>query len=45
MWRKNFGISFDVWDKILGTYDKVDWVPDAARARKSVLDYFRIRWV
>ena len=45
MWRHNFGIALDVWDRLLGTYQPVEWTPDPARARRSLLDFFRIKWV
>lgn len=45
MWRHNFGISFDIWDRVFGTYQPVEWVPDPARARRSLLDFVRIKWV
>lgn len=44
MWRHNFGISLDVWDRLLGTYKVVDWTP-GRRARDYPLSAFvRIRW-
>ncbi|CAN5552719.1 hypothetical protein BH11PLA2_BH11PLA2_05590 [soil metagenome] len=45
MYRANFGIGVDVWDKLFGTYVKVDWTPDPARVRTSIRDFFRIRWL
>jgi sterol desaturase/sphingolipid hydroxylase (fatty acid hydroxylase superfamily) len=45
MYRANFGIGVDIWDKLLGTYVKKDWQPDPTRVRTSVWDFFRIRWL
>ncbi len=44
-WRVNFGIGLDIWDRVFGTYERVDWQPDPARKRKSLFDFFRIKWV
>jgi sterol desaturase/sphingolipid hydroxylase (fatty acid hydroxylase superfamily) len=44
-WRVNFGIGLDIWDRVFGTYERVNWQPDPVRKRKSVLDFFRIKWV
>jgi sterol desaturase/sphingolipid hydroxylase (fatty acid hydroxylase superfamily) len=43
-WRTNFGIGVDWWDRLFGTYEKVDWQPDPARRRTSLIDFLRIRW-
>jgi sterol desaturase/sphingolipid hydroxylase (fatty acid hydroxylase superfamily) len=42
MWHHNFGISFDFWDRLFGTYKLVDWQhkPGSIRLR----DFFRIHW-
>jgi sterol desaturase/sphingolipid hydroxylase (fatty acid hydroxylase superfamily) len=45
MYRANFGIGVDVWDKLFGTYVKIDWQPNPDRVRRSLLDFFRIRWL
>jgi sterol desaturase/sphingolipid hydroxylase (fatty acid hydroxylase superfamily) len=45
MWKKNFGIGVDVWDKIFGTYERVEWHPDPARARQRLRDFMRIKWL
>ncbi len=44
MWHNNFGISFDIWDRVFGTYKKVEWQPDAER-RWSLRGYFTIKWI
>jgi sterol desaturase/sphingolipid hydroxylase (fatty acid hydroxylase superfamily) len=45
MYRANFGIGVDIWDKLFGTYVKKEWVPNPTRVRTSFMDFFRIRWV
>ena len=44
MWHHNFGISFDFWDRVFGTYKKVDWQPQPDRPRFSLLGMLKIRW-
>lgn len=44
MHSRNFGIGVDLWDKIFGTYQRVDWQPDPARVRRRWRDYFQIQW-
>ena len=41
MWHHNYGISFDLWDRVFGTYKYVEWRP--ARPVR-LLDFFRIHW-
>ncbi|MGR9108255.1 MAG: sterol desaturase family protein [Gammaproteobacteria bacterium] len=43
MWRHNFGISVDFWDRIFGTYKAADWEPDG-KSRYPLRSYFSIRW-
>lgn len=45
MYRRNFGIGVDVWDKIFRTYEKRDWQPDPTRQRTSLMDFVRIKWL
>ena len=42
MWKKNFGISCDIWDRVFGTYQKVEW---ARPPRGSWLGLFNIHWL
>ncbi|MCI0639438.1 MAG: sterol desaturase family protein [Gemmataceae bacterium] len=43
MWKTNFGIGIDVWDRVFGTYQKVPWQrPDRPF---SLLRMFRIKWI
>jgi len=44
MYRRNFGIGVDVWDKVFGTYQHVDWTPDPARRRKRLQEFWQIQW-
>jgi len=41
MWKKNFGISCDIWDRVFGTYEKVEW---QRPPRRSWLGLFTIHW-
>jgi sterol desaturase/sphingolipid hydroxylase (fatty acid hydroxylase superfamily) len=41
MWHHNYGISFDIWDRVFGTYKHVEW----RRTRPIRLrDFLRIHW-
>jgi len=44
MWRHNFGILVDVWDRVFGTYRPVDWQPERRPFQHPLADFFRIRW-
>jgi sterol desaturase/sphingolipid hydroxylase (fatty acid hydroxylase superfamily) len=44
MWRHNFGISLDVWDRLLGTYKEVDWRPERRARDYPVSAFIKIRW-
>lgn len=41
MWHHNFGISFDIWDRVFGTYRPVEYRPSQPI---RLLDFFRIHW-
>ena len=43
MWHTNFGISIDLWDRVFGTYRKVDWKPEPGKW--SLAGYFTIKWI
>jgi sterol desaturase/sphingolipid hydroxylase (fatty acid hydroxylase superfamily) len=43
MWHTNFGISIDLWDRVFGTYRKVDWKPEPGKW--SLKGYFTIKWI
>ena len=42
MWHHNFGILVDWWDRVFGTYKKVEW--ERERKRYPISSYFRIKW-
>src|SRR5262249_34365944 len=44
MWKHNFGISLDIWDRVFGTYRRCTWTPNPER-NKSWSRLFRIKWV
>lgn len=44
MWRHNFGIAFDVWDRCFGTYECVDWQPSRPRRDYPWRSWFQIHW-
>jgi sterol desaturase/sphingolipid hydroxylase (fatty acid hydroxylase superfamily) len=41
-WHHNFGIGLDLWDRLFGTYQAVDWQPSVDEAEPR--GYFQIRW-
>lgn len=43
MWRHNFGISIDLWDRVFGTYRKVEWTPSPTPRRWR--EMFTIKWI
>lgn len=45
MWRHNFGILVDWWDRIFGTYKVVTWQPDRRPFQHPLGDFFRINWL
>jgi sterol desaturase/sphingolipid hydroxylase (fatty acid hydroxylase superfamily) len=44
MWRHNFGILVDFWDRLFGTYQAVEWRPDPAASPFSFRSFFQIKW-
>ena len=44
MWKHNFGILVDIWDRVFGTYKVVDWKPEKRPFQHSILSFFRIKW-
>ncbi len=44
MWHHNFGISVDIWDRVFGTYKKVEWKPEKRPFDYPLSNFWRIRW-
>lgn len=44
MWRHNFGIAFDFWDRVFGTYQRVDWQRGHPIQEHRLRSYFLINW-
>ena len=42
MWHHNFGILVDWWDRVFGTYKKVEWPRE--RKFQPLTAYFKIKW-
>jgi sterol desaturase/sphingolipid hydroxylase (fatty acid hydroxylase superfamily) len=42
--RHNFGLVFDFWDRLFGTYLPLSWTP-VRPGRISLASYFEIRWI
>jgi sterol desaturase/sphingolipid hydroxylase (fatty acid hydroxylase superfamily) len=45
MWRHNFGITLDLWDRVFGTYRPVAWKPERPFSTYPWRDFFRISWL
>ncbi len=44
MWKHNFGILVDVWDRVFGTYKVVEWKPEKKAFQHNPLLFFKIKW-
>ncbi|WP_166826170.1 sterol desaturase family protein [Thalassoroseus pseudoceratinae] len=44
MWRHNFGILVDIWDRIFGTYKPVEPTDDTSLPNRTLSKLIRIRW-
>jgi sterol desaturase/sphingolipid hydroxylase (fatty acid hydroxylase superfamily) len=44
MWRHNFGISVDIWDRVFGTYRAAEWQPTDRASITSLRTYLDITW-
>lgn len=42
-WKKNFGISFDFWDRVFGTYEEMPW--DPPKDKRDWRGLLRIKWI
>ena len=45
MWKTNFGISCDIWDRVFGTYRKGDWDRSKIDRPWSFRGLFTIKWI
>jgi sterol desaturase/sphingolipid hydroxylase (fatty acid hydroxylase superfamily) len=45
MWKKNFGILVDWWDRVFGTYEKVEWQRSKPMREHGLGALFRITWL
>jgi len=44
MWNHNFGISVDFWDRVFGTYKRVEWNPEKRPFEYPLSSFVRIKW-
>lgn len=44
MWRHNFGITVDWWDRIFGTYRPEEWKPEKRAREYGLKAFFQIKW-
>jgi sterol desaturase/sphingolipid hydroxylase (fatty acid hydroxylase superfamily) len=44
MWRHNFGISLDIWDRLFATYKPVDWQPERRARDYPLKSFVDITW-
>jgi sterol desaturase/sphingolipid hydroxylase (fatty acid hydroxylase superfamily) len=44
MWRHNFGISVDIWDRVFRTYKVVEWKPEKRPFQYPLRSFFQIKW-
>ena len=45
MWKSNFGISIDLWDRVFGTYRWVDWQPERRFRDYPLWSLVCIKWI
>jgi sterol desaturase/sphingolipid hydroxylase (fatty acid hydroxylase superfamily) len=45
LWHYNFGISFDFWDRVFGTYKAIDWQPPPPERPTTLRSYLKIKWI
>lgn len=45
MWKKNFGILVDWWDRVFGTYQYVEWKRAKSIREHGLRAFFHITWV
>ena len=44
MWHHNFGISFDFWDRVFGTYKPAGWEGTTTGGLTAYVSLFTIKW-
>ena len=44
MWRHNFGILVDWWDRVFGTYKAVEWKPERRPFQHPLRAFLQIKW-
>ena len=44
MWKHNFGILVDFWDRVFGTYQKMEWNPQRKPRDFPLKSFFQIKW-
>jgi sterol desaturase/sphingolipid hydroxylase (fatty acid hydroxylase superfamily) len=44
MWKHNFGILVDFWDRVFGTYRREDWQPSKRLREYPLSSFLKIRW-
>lgn len=44
-WKVNFGITFDFWDRVFGTYKKMEWDTSQYNGKKSYWGLLTIKWI
>ncbi|HOC16786.1 MAG TPA: sterol desaturase family protein [Vicinamibacterales bacterium] len=43
-WKQNFGIGVDIWDRLFGTYQVVEWKPERRPFDHPLREFGRIWW-
>ena len=44
LWRHNFGIAVDVWDRVFGTYKPIEWRPERRAFDHAPRAFVQIAW-
>lgn len=44
MWRHNYGVSSDIWERIFRTYKKVEYTPPKKFWQLRPFDFFKLKW-
>jgi sterol desaturase/sphingolipid hydroxylase (fatty acid hydroxylase superfamily) len=43
MWHYNFGMTFDIWDRVFRTYKPVEW-RESVQPQPANRSKFSVRW-